>query len=129
MAVPQFILDGTPPYGTKGTITIAGTVYNIEDEKVTPNWADAQDRLPTGAPNRKRWTKDRYGLELKLQLASSATAYPPSGSTFSYQIKSETSTTTFVVIHVPEERNNEVAFIETVTIQCESVINSITVSG
>lgn len=126
MAVPNIILDGTPPYGTKGTITIAGTAYIIEDEKVTPSWGTAEDRTQVGRPNRKRWTKERYQLELKLQLASSATPYPPPGSTFNYQVKSETSTTPFVVIETPEERNNEVSFIETVTIKCEEVINAIT---
>lgn len=124
--VPNIILDGTPPFGTKGTITIAGTAYIIEDEKVTPKWDTGEDRKANGQPNRKRWTRDRYGLELKLQLASSATPYPPPGSTFNYQVKSETSTTPFVVIDTPEERNNETSFIETVTIKCEEVINGIT---
>lgn len=126
MAVPTEILDGTPPYGTKGTITIAGTVYIIEDEKVTPKWDTAEDRLANGSPNRKRWTKGRYDLELKLQLASSATPYPPPASTFNFVVKNETNPVPFVVIETPEERNNETSFIETVTIKCESVVNAIT---
>lgn len=126
MAVPSIILDGTPPYGTKGTVTINGTAYIIEDEKLNPNWATAEDRTQTGNPNRKRWTKERYALELKLQLASSATPYPPPASTFTYAVKNEASPILFVVIETPEERNNEPGFIETVTIRCEQVINSIT---
>lgn len=126
MPVPNIILDGTPPYGTLGTITINTVAYIVEDEKVTPNWSEAMDRTSTGRPNRKRWTKDRYAIDLKLQLASSATPYPPPGSTFAYTPKNETSPLTFVVIKTPEERNNEESFIETVTISCEQVINSIT---
>lgn len=124
--IPTEILDGTPPYGTKGTITIAGTVYIIEDEKVTPKWDTAEDRFATGSPNRKRWTKGRYDLELKLQLASAATPYPPPASTFNFVVKNETNPVQFVVIETPEERNNETSFIETVTIKCESVVNAIT---
>lgn len=126
MAIPSIILDGTPPFGTKGTITIGGTAYIIEDEKVTPKWDTGEDRKANGQPNRKRWTRDRYGLELKLQLASSATPYPAPGLVFTFQVKGEATTTNFVVIETPEERNNEASFIETVTIKCEEVIVGIT---
>jgi hypothetical protein len=128
MAVPTQILDGTPPHGTMGTVTINSVAYIVEDEKVTPNWSEASDRTAAGLPNRKRWTKDRYGLELKLQLASSATAYPPPGMTFQYTPKNEATALTFIVIKTPEERNNEESFIETVTITCEQAIGSVTTS-
>lgn len=126
MSVPQFILDGTAPHGTMGTITINTVAYIVEDEKVTPNWSEASDRKADGSPNRKRWTRDRYKLELKLQLAASNTAYPPPGSTFTYAPKNIGNAITFVVINTPEERSNEESQIETATISCEEVVNSIT---
>ncbi len=126
MAVPAFIFDGVAPYGTLGTLTIGGVTYVVEDLKVTPSWATAEDRTALGGPNRKRWTKGRYGLELKLQLATGSTAYPIPGATFSLQVKNETSASTFVVIEVPEEYNNDSGNITTVTVRCESVVNSIT---
>lgn len=121
-SVPNFILDGTPPYGTLGTITLNGTAYIVEDEKCTPNWQEAQDRKANGLPSRARWTKDRYDLELKLQLASGATPYPPPGTPFTYTPKNEASALNFVVVETPEERNNEATFIETSTIRCKQTI-------
>lgn len=126
MAVPSFILDGTPPYGTLGTITLNAVAYIVEDEKCTPEWTEAADRLANGRPNRARQTKGRYDLELKLQLASSATAYPPPGTTFTYTPKNEASPLTFYVIDTPEERNNEASFIETATIKCKQAIGAVT---
>lgn len=128
MAVPNFILDGTPPYGTMGTITLNSVAYIVEDEKCNPKWNTAEDRKATGAPSRKRWTKDRYDIELKLQLATASTAYPPPGTTFSYTPKNESAALVFVVIETPEERNNEASFIETVTIKCEQAIGAVTAS-
>lgn len=126
--MPTNILDGTPPYGTIGTITLNAVTYVVESEKCTPHWVTAEDRTATGTPNRKRWVKDRYDLELKLQLASSSTAYPPPGTTYSYTPKNEASALTFVVLDTPRETNNEASFIETATIQLQSAIGSITTS-
>lgn len=128
MAVSNFILDGTPPFGTMGTITLNAVAYIVEDEKCTPEWTEATDRLANGRPNRARQTKGRYDLELKLQLASSATAYPVPGTTFTYTPKNEAAPLTFYVVETPEERNNEATFIETVTIKCKQAINSVTTS-
>lgn len=126
MPVPNQILDGTPPYGTKGTITLAGTAYIIEDEDLTPNWGTAEDRTATGNPSRKRWVKGRYTLKLKLQMASAATPYPPPGTTFTYAVKNEASAPTFVIVETPEKRNNETSFIEVIEVTAESVVYSIT---
>lgn len=123
MAVPHQLLDGTPPYGTKGTITLNSVVYIIEEEELTPNWSESMTRDGNGVVNRRRHLRQPYSLRLKLQLASSSTAYPPVGTTFTYAVKNETSAPTFVVRDVPENRNNEENFIESVTITCPEVVN------
>lgn len=128
MAIPNQILDGTPPHGTLGTATINAVAYIVEDEKCTPHWNSAEDRKADSTPNRKRWVKDRYDLELKLQLASSGTPYPPAGTTYNYTPKSEASAITFVVLDTPEERNNETSFIETATIKLQATVGAITTS-
>lgn len=128
MAVPNFILDGTPPYGTMGTITLNAVVYVVEDEKCNPHWLEARDYTATGRPGRARQTKDLYDIELKLQLASSATAYPPPGTTFTYTPKNETSPLTFYVVETPEERNNSASFIETATIKAKQAAGAVTTS-
>ncbi len=128
MAVPNFILDGTPPYGTMGTISLNSVTYIVEDEKCTPNWSRAADRTGTGLPNRQRFTKDLYDIELKLQLASSSTAYPPPGTTFTYTPKNESSALTFFVVETPEERTNSEDFIETVTIKAKQAKGTVSTS-
>lgn len=121
--VPNFILDGTPPFGTLGTITLAGTAYIVEDEKCNPNWVEARDRLANGLPGRTRQTKDLYDLELTLQLASSATPYPPPGTAFTYTPKNEASPLNFYVLDTPREVNNEATFIEKAVIKCKQSAN------
>lgn len=128
MAIPNQILDGTPPHGTLGTATINAVAYIVEDEKCTPHWNSGEDRLANGLPNRKRWTKDRYDLELTLQLATPTTPYPPAGATYSYTPKGEATALVFVVLDTPEERNNETSFIETAKIKLQSTVNAITTS-
>ncbi len=111
-----------------GTITLNSVAYIVEDEKVTPHWNEATDRTAAGLPNRLRETKDRYDLELKLQLATSTTAYPPPGTTFSYTPKNEASPLIFFILDTPEERNNETSFIETATIKAKQAMGTITTS-
>lgn len=126
MSTPSQILDGTPPHGTLGTATIGGVQYIVEDEKCTPHWDSAEDRLAVGTPNRKRWTKGRYDLELQLQLASSGTAYPIAGTTYTYTPKNEAAAVVFIVLDTPEERNNETSFIETAKIKLQSSVGAVT---
>ncbi len=65
-------------------------------------------------------------FEAELQLASSSTAYPPGGQTFTYSPPNEASPITFVVI--PEDiddRTNDIA-IRTTKLKAEQAIGAIT---
>lgn len=130
------ILDNAPPIGTHGTVTIpssSGTTYVVLHETITPQWKQVEDQTAVGAPNRKRWVKDRYKLALTLQLsrASSVTyggSYPVAGQTFTYAVQNESSSPlTFVVIETPEDRDNGQT-IETAKITAEQVIGTISTS-
>lgn len=130
MAIPSEVLDGAPPVGTHGTVTIGGTAYVILDEKVTPHWKEVMDTTATGAPYRRRRVKDRYTIELELQLNRAAAVaygggYPIPGATFPWQIANEASSTTFVVDDTPENRVAGTA-IETAKITATQAIGSIT---
>ena len=105
MATPTIILDGVMPYGTS-VLTINSIAYNVEDEKITPEWKTAESLTVTGGPDRMKWQKMRYKYDATLQLATDSTAYPIAGDTFTRAVSGETSAVPFVVIDVPIERNN-----------------------
>ena len=130
MAYPKEILDGSMSVGTygaagSGTVSIAGQTYIVESETLTPNWTTAEARGSTGRINRKRSIKQPFTLALKLQLANSSVPYPPAGSQFTWFSKQTgVGTLNFYVKDVPEERNNEENFIESVSITAEEVLNT-----
>lgn len=126
------ILDGLPPVGTHGTVAIptGGTTYAVLNEKVTPNWTFVEDKTFQGAPNRGRWLKQRYKLELTLQLARASAVlygggYPVPGDQFTWTPANETSALNFVVTEVPEERDNG-STIETAKITAIQTIGTVT---
>ena len=130
MAISSEVLDGAPPVGTHGTVTIGGTAYVILDEKVTPHWKELMDTTATGSPYRRRRVKDRYTIELELQLNRAASVaygggYPVPGATFPFPVANETGTITFVVDDTPENRVAGTA-IETAKITATQVIVGIT---
>jgi len=119
MAIPNQILDGTPAYGTD-TITINAVTYIVNKETITPNWASTEDFTAAGLPNRKHWTKGRYTWQGELQLASSATAFPAPGATFTRTPPNETSAVTFAVTVVPFEADNTPGGIRVLNVTAES---------
>tara|TARA_R110000868_G_scaffold232900_1_gene486614 strand:- start:679 stop:1065 length:387 start_codon:yes stop_codon:yes gene_type:complete len=126
MAVPSVILDGTMPYGTGSAITINSVSYIITDEEITPEWAEAMDNAATGYPGRARYTKQRYKWSATLQLATSGTAFPPPGSTFTRTVQNEATAITFVVLETPYSATNAPGDIRTAKVTGRQVINSIT---
>ena len=125
MSVPNQILDGTPAYGTN-TITVNAVTYIVNKETCTPNWGTAENHTAAGLPNQKRWTKGRYTYQGEWQLATSGTAFPPPGTTFTYTPPNEASAATFVVTTVPFESSNQPGEIRVANVTAESVVNSIT---
>lgn len=126
------ILDGLPPVGTKGTVTIptGGTVYPVLEEKVHCPWTVNADKTFDGAPNRRRNVKELYELELTLQLARASAVeygggYPIPGDVFVYTPANEVSALSFYVLETPEERTNSGA-IETAKIKCIQAKGTVT---
>ena len=129
-AVPNEVLDGAPPIGTHGTVSINSVSFVVLEEKITPTWTMVEDKTAIGYPNRLRKVKGRYGLALTLQLSrgnsTTGTNYPIPGTPFTYPVQNETSSPlNFVVDEVPEERNNGEA-IETAKITAWQAIGAIT---
>lgn len=132
--IPAQILDGAPPTGTKGTVTINTVVFPVLDEHLTPSWDETLDKTFNALPNRGRWVKGRYKLSLTLQLSqASAVNYGDyaaliPGSTFPYPVQNETGTPlTFILLTVPVERTNQ-GGIETAKIEAVQAIGAVTYS-
>ncbi len=124
MALPSIVLDGVMDYGTS-PVTISGTVYIVDTENLSPNYTEASDNTSSGGPGRARWTKQRWGGTMTLQLATGATAYPVVGATFTHTVPND-GALTFVVTNVPFEANNNPSNIRTMTITVSQVIYGIT---
>ena len=126
MAVPKIILDGTQAYGTR-TLTIGGVAYKVNNISVTRPSTEAEDENTDGTPNRRRETRGRATLTGELQLATSSTAYPKFGDTFSATFDAQYGSETFVLKPVPYGETNAAGDIRVVAIEATEVINSITV--
>jgi hypothetical protein len=111
------VLDGQLAYGT-GPVTIAGTVYIVENETINGNATEATDRGVKGLPGRARTVKDRYSGQMVLQLAGPATPYPQFGDQFDWYVKAEKKNLRFYINKpVDQTRSNQPNEIETVTIE------------
>ncbi len=126
MAAPRIVLDGTQAYGSR-TLTIGGVAYKANNIKVARPHTDAKDEDTNGTPGRARYTADRAVLTAELQLATSSTAYPVFGTTFSATFDSAAyGSETFVVMPVEQEEDNGEGNIRKFTLVANLVVNSIT---
>lgn len=94
------VLDGTQAYGTpnSGTITINGVAYILENVNVDRPESKALSRDGSGRPNRQRFTADVATLTADLQLATSSTAYPGFGTTFTLTVDANYGSETWIVM-------------------------------
>jgi|SRR6185437_1341612 len=127
---PAEILDGAPPIGTEGTVTFNSVAFPVLNSKVTPSWKFVEDLTSQGLPNRGRWVKDRYKLELTLQLPrvsghAYGGPYPISGQVCTWTINGENAAVPFVIVEVPIERVNS-GEIETAKINLVQTIGTVT---
>jgi hypothetical protein len=125
MAIPNQILDGSPQYGTSN-LTIGGTTYICNNIACTMTWTSAENQTAAGLPYQKRWTRGRWQFSTELQIATSGTPYPVSGTTFSYQPPNETSALTFVVLEVPFNATNSPGEIRVINMTAEEARIGIT---
>jgi len=125
MPVPNIVLDGSMPYGSR-TLTINAVTYKVNSLDIDRPTATAEDNNTDGSPNRARWTAQRSTLAAELQLATGSTAYPQFGQTFTDTFDSNYGAETFVVTAAAYSESNDPGEIRTVSITASEVINSIT---
>lgn len=122
MSVPKIVLDGSMPYGSRA-ITVNGTVYKMNNLSVTPTIETAQDVNTDGTPGRIRKTRGVRNWSGELQLASSSTARPMMGDTFTAQYDSNYGTETFVFDDVPHEEDNSATSIRVLKVSGHILLN------
>ena len=127
MSVPKMYLDGTMAYGSRTITTTTGAVtYIASNIKVDRPTTEAIDEHADGTPGRRRETAGVATLTAELQLATSSTAYPVFGDTFTTTLDSNYGSETWVISPVPHEEDNKPGSIRVVNITAKKVINSIT---
>lgn len=111
MPVPSITLDGTMAYGVtvgaSGVVTINSIAYKINS--VTPTRAvdTAEDRDPDGSPNRARYTAGFDEVDMEAQLATSSTAVPQFGQTFSMTLDANYGSETWIVMPNSAAQSND----------------------
>lgn len=125
MAQPSIVLDGSMPYGSR-VLTINAVAYKANNIQISRPFTEAEDQGITGVPGRRRATLNRAELSAELQLATSATAFPIFGQTFTDTFDASVGAETFVLDPVPYDETNDPSQIRTVKITAKSVVNSIT---
>ncbi len=128
MAAPQIILDGTMAYGSV-SVTINGTAFILNNFTVTRPKTDASDFTALGAPNRQRTTHGRSTFTAECQLATSTTARPVFGETFSLTVDAAYGSETWVVDPSGFEMDNGPGNIRVASISGWKVITGITTVG
>ena len=125
MPTPNIVLDGSQPYGSR-TLTINGVAYKANNIQIQRPTTDVEDQSTDGTPGRARYTRQRATLTAELQLATSSTAYPIFGNTFSATFDSNIGSETFVLMLTPWEESNSPSEIRVANITAKTVVNSIT---
>jgi hypothetical protein len=125
MAAPSLVLDGSMPYGTpnSGSITIDGTSYILENINISRGNSEAMSRNGIGKPNRQRFTADVPELTATLQLATSSTAYPEFGKTFTLTVDAAYGSETWIVLPQDFEATNSEGEIRTAPLKAKKALN------
>lgn len=102
MASPNRVLVLGPGYGVAPVTTSASITYNVNTEEITPDVAEDHNKDQYGNPNQSLYQKGLYDYKGEWQLATSTTAPPQFGATFTRVSELEGGDTlTFVVIKAP----------------------------
>ncbi len=127
MASPLAYLDGTQAYGvtigTSGVLTIGGVAYKVNNFTPDRPVQAAQDYNPNGSPNRQRVTADFATFTAELQLATSSTAPPTMGMTFTATIDSNFGAELWAIDTVTPAQTNETGAIRVAQITGRKVYN------
>lgn len=132
MPIPANIFDsngGAMPYGTS-PVTANGVTYIVNSEDITPDYTEFRARNSDGSPGQARWTREPLMYVGEWQLATSATAYPAPGITFTRTVPNVTSPVPFVIVPgVPFHADNQPGSVRVAAITAKEVIYSITTTA
>lgn len=122
MPTPRITVDGSQSYGAPA-VTINGVAYQLNNINVERPETKAMDRDALGRPQRQRWTADVATLTAEAQLATSTTAYPAFGMTFSLAVDTNYGTELWCVMPQNYVATNGEGDIRVVPIRAEKVLN------
>ena len=123
--VPRSFRDGDMPFGTTD-VSINSVTYIVKSFSPDNPVAEVVDENAIGTDSRARVIRKQRGFSAELQLATSSTAYPKFGDTFTYVTDSQYGTETWVVHTAVPNVSNAAGDIRTVSITGKEVLSSIT---
>ncbi len=130
MPVAALILDGSMPYGSISITASNGVAYILEEFTVDRSSTKADDNNAVGSPQRRRATHDRSTFTAVMQLATSGTARPGFGDTFTVTVDSNYGAELFTFDPVPTTYTNDPGDIRKVRVTGWKVVSgSITKVG
>jgi hypothetical protein len=125
MPVPSSFLDGEMPYGTT-PVTINSIVYIVKSFSPDRPVSEVVDENSVGGDSRARVVRKQSGFTAELQLATTSTAYPKFGDTFSYTVDSNYGAESWVVHSAIPGLSNGAGDIRTLSVTGKSVLVGIT---
>lgn len=123
MAVPRITVDGSMAYGAPVITTSGGIAFQLNNINVERPETKAMDRDGSGRPQRQRWTADIAAITGEGQLATSSTALPIFGQTFSLTVDPAYGSELWCVMPQNYVATNGEGDIRVVPIRAEKVIN------
>ena len=117
------VLDGGQAYGAR-VVTINSIAYNAEKIVIQRPVQEADDKLTTGVPGRKRATIDVAKLTMTLQLAASTTARPSFGQVYTDTFDSANyGAESFILYPPPYDESNAAGEIRKIEVTGWKAIN------
>lgn len=128
MSSPAIVVDAVGMAYGSATVTIDSVAYILNNIKVGRAVTEANDTGVDGRPNRNRYTIGVDELTAELQLATSSTAYPQFGKTFTYTLDSNYGSETWIVMPTDAEQSNEPGAIRVAPLKAKKATNPSNVS-
>ena len=126
MPNPIYFQDGTMPFGTSA-VTINAVDYVVNSFTPDRPVSEVTDHTGVGVPSRARVVMGHAGFSAELQLATSATAFPKPGDTFSYTVDSNFGSETWVIHNATADFSSDPGTIRTLKVTGKKLLSSVTV--
>jgi len=125
MPVPRSYRDGEMPFGATDA-SINGVTYIVKSFTPDNPIAEVVDEDGIGTDSRARVIRKQRGFSAELQLATSSTALPKFGDTFTYVTDAQYGTETWVIQTAVPNISSAAGDIRTVSITGKEVLDAIT---